>query len=43
MAEQFKSDDDVKISADTEDVDVTEEVHNILENRTNFDREFLGS
>ena len=33
----------VKISAEKEDVDVTEEVHHILENRANFDREYLGS
>ena len=43
IAEQFKSDDEFKISAETEDVDVTEEVHHISENRTNFDRDFLSS
>ena len=42
-AEQFKSDDEVEISAETEEVDITEEVHHILENRTNFDCKFLGS
>ena len=43
IVEQFKYDDEVKISTETEEVDVIEEVHHISENRTNFDREFLGS
>ena len=43
IAEQFKSDDEVAVSAETEEVDITEEVHHILENRINFDCEFLGS
>ena len=43
IAEQFKSDDEVKVSDKTKDVDATEEVYFCLENWTNFDREFLGS
>ena len=35
--------DVVKISAETKDVDVTEEVHHISENCINFDRECPGS
>ena len=41
IAEEFKSDDEVK--TETKDADVTEEVYIFLENRTNFDRELLGS
>ena len=43
IAEQFKSDDEVKISDQTKDVDATEKVHICLENQTNFYREFLAS
>ena len=43
IAEQFKSDDEVKISDQTKDADVTEKVHICLENQTNFDREFFDS
>ena len=43
IAEEFKSDDVVKITTETKDADVTEEVYIFLENRTNFDRELLGS
>ena len=41
IAEEFKSDDDVK--TETKDADVTEEVYIFWENWTNFDCEFLGS
>ena len=43
IAEEFKSDDVVKITTETKDADVTDEVYIFLENRTNFDRELLGS
>ena len=43
IAEEFKSDDEVNITTKTKDADVTEEVYIFLENRTNFDRELLGS
>ena len=43
IAEEFKSDDEVKVSTETKDAGVTEEVYIFMENRTNFDRELLGS
>ena len=43
IAEEFKSDDEVKISTETKDAEATEEVYIFLENRTNFDCELLGS
>ena len=43
IAEEFKSDDVVKITTETKDADVTEEVYIFWENQTNFDRELLGS
>ena len=43
IAEEFKSDDEVKITTETKDADVTEEVYIFLENRTIFDRELFGS
>ena len=41
IAEEFKSDD--KVKTETKDADVTEEVYIFWENRSNFDRELLGS
>ena len=43
IAEEFKSDDEVKISTETKDAEATEEVYICLEIQTNFDRELLGS
>ena len=43
IAEEFKSDDEVKVSTETKVAGVTEEVYIFMENRTNFDRELLGS
>ena len=43
IAEEFKSDDEVKVSTETKVAGVTEEVYIFLENRTNFDRQLLGS
>ena len=43
IAEEFKSDDVVKITTETKDADVTKEVYIFLENWTNFDHELLGS
>ena len=42
IAEELKSDDEVNITTETKDADVTEEVYFFLENRTNFERELLG-
>ena len=42
-AEEFKSDDKVKVSTKTKDAEATEEVYIFWKNRTNFDRELLGS
>ena len=43
IAEEFKSDDEVKVSTETKDAGVREEVYIFMENRTNVDRELLGS